>query len=186
MKKLLLCTAIAVFGLSNVNAQDADTSSNSGQTSKGKWLIEANTGFSAGGEVGLVQHTANTGFGLYSVNGETVWSIGSEAGYFIMDDLALKAGLGYTDLDGNTSIFSYKVGAKYYVIGKIPFQIDINGASIKDATENPLWLGLQGGYAIFLGENVSIEPGLRYNISLNNDFYDKGIFEVRVGFALHF
>ena len=182
MKKTFLLAAFAVLGLSQVNAQEA---SNGGQTSKGKWLIEANTGFSAGGEIGFVQHTANTGFGLYSIDGQTAWSIGTEGGYFVMDDLAVKAGLGYSDLD-YTTVFSYKVGAKYYVISKIPFQVDLNGASIKDSNENPLWLGLQGGYAIFLGENVSIEPGLRYSVSLNQDFYDKGIFEARIGFALHF
>lgn len=98
-----------------------------------------------------------------------------------MDDLAIKAGLGYSDLDF-TSIFSYKVGAKYYIISKTPFQIDINGASIKDSSENPLWLGLQGGYAFFLGENVSIEPGLRYSVSLNKQVTDKGLFEARIGF----
>lgn len=183
MKKLFLCAAIAALGLSQVNAQEAATG---GQTSKGKWLIEANTGFSAGGgEVGLLQHTANTGFGLVSVDGTTIWSLGAEGGYFVMDDLAIKAGLGYTDYDGE-SVFSYKLGAKYYIISQIPVQIDVNGASIKDFDENPLWLGLQGGYAIFLGENVSIEPGLRYSMSLNEDFTDEGLFEVRIGFALHF
>lgn len=183
MKKLLLSAAIAVLGLSQVNAQDAV---DGGQTSKGKWLIEANTGFSAGaGEIGFLQHTANTGFGLMSIDGTTIWSIGTEGGYFITNDLAVKAGLGYTDYDG-TSIISYKIGAKYYIMSKIPVQIDVNGSSIKDADENPLWLGLQGGYAIFLGQNVSIEPGIRYSHSLNEDVIDEGIFEVRIGFALHF
>jgi hypothetical protein len=183
MKKLLLSAAIAVFGLSQINAQEV---AEGGQTSKGKWLIEANTGFSAGGgEIGFLQHTANTGFGLLSIDGTTIWSVGSEAGYFVMDDLAIKAGLGYTDYDG-TSVFSYKLGAKYYINSQIPVQIDVNGSSIKDADENPLWLGLQGGYAFFLGQNVSIEPGLRYSHSLNEDVIDEGIFEVRIGFALHF
>jgi hypothetical protein len=182
MKKLLLSAAIALFAFSNVNAQDGG-----GQTSKGKWLIEANTGFSAAGgsELGYLQHTANTGFGLTSIDGMTIWSVGSEAGYFIMDDLAIKAGLGYTDYDG-TSIFSYKVGAKYYILSKIPVQIDVNGSSMKEWDEKPLWLGLQGGYAFFLGQNVSVEPGLRYSHSLNKDVTDEGIFELRVGFALHF
>lgn len=179
MKKLLLSAAIAVFGLLQVNAQD-DTN---GQTSKGKWLIEANTGFGGGG--GLYGHSANTGFGLSSIDGQTIWSIGAEGGYFVMDDLAVKAGLGYADFDGS-SLFSYKLGAKYYISSMIPVQVDFTGASVDGATEDPLWLGLQGGYAIFLGENVSIEPGIRYNLSLNDDFTDEGIFEFRVGFALHF
>jgi len=184
MKKSLLVAAIAVLGFTTVNAQEDNAQ---GQTSKGKWLIEANTGFNAGGELGIVQHTANTGFGLASIDGQTMWAVGAEGGYFVMDDLAVKAGLGYADYDGS-SVFSYKLGAKYYVIGNIPVQLDFTGASSDDffGDETPLWLGLQGGYAFFLGENVSIEPGLRYNHSLNEDFYDKGIFEARIGFALHF
>ena len=47
IKKSLLVAAIAVLGLTTANAQE-DTAQ--GQTSKGKWLIEANTGFTAGGE----------------------------------------------------------------------------------------------------------------------------------------
>ncbi len=184
MKKLFLTAAIAVLGFTQVNAQDVV---DGGQTSKGKWLIEANTGFSAGGggEAAFLQHTANTGFGLISVDGTTIWSIGAEGGYFIMDDLAIKAGLGYTDYDGD-SVFSYKLGAKYYILSKIPLQVDVNGSSISGFDENPMWLGLQGGYAIFLGKNVSIEPGLRYSLSLNENFTDQGLFEARIGFALHF
>jgi hypothetical protein len=181
MRKLFLIGFFAVGIIFSANAQD----SNEGQTAQGKWLIEANTGFAGGGELSLYQHTANTGFGLASIDGQTIWSVGTEGGYFVIDDLAVKAGLGYTDFDG-TSIFSYKVGAKYYIMSQIPVQVDINGASIDDADDQPLWLGLQGGYAFFLAENVSIEPGLRYSMSLNEDVTDEGIFEVRIGFALHF
>ncbi|WP_412984782.1 hypothetical protein [Pontimicrobium sp. IMCC45349] len=182
MKKLLLTAAIAVLGFTNVNAQDED---NGSALSKGSILIEANTGFGGGG--GAVGHSANTGFGLTSVDGTTVWSIGAEGGYFVMDDLAIKLGLGYNDLDGASS-FSYKLGAKYYVASQFPVQLDLTGASGDDVfgDESPLWLGLQGGYAWFVADNVSIEPGLRYNMSLNEDFTDEGIFEFRIGFALHF
>ncbi len=88
--------------------------------------------------------------------------------------------------DGDDAAFSYKIGAKYYINSMIPIQLDLTGASLKDKPENPLWLGVQGGYAIFVGDNVSIEPGLRYDFSLNDNFNDKGIFELRLGFALHF
>ncbi|MEM8848258.1 MAG: hypothetical protein AAGD17_14255 [Bacteroidota bacterium] len=176
MKKITF-SLLAIIGFAfSVQAQDGS------QTSQGSWLIEANTGF--GGD-GLAAHSANTGFGLVSSGDKTIWSIGAEGGYFIADDLALKAGLGYSDFDG-TTIFSYKLGAKYYVISTIPIQVDVTGASIQDATENPLWVGLQGGYAIFLTDHISIEPGLRYNLSLNEDFSDDGIFEFRIGFALFF
>lgn len=71
-------------------------------------------------------------------------------------------------------------------MGNIPLTLDYTGASIKDYEENPSWLGLGAGYAIFLGENVSIEPGLRYNLTMNEDFSDENIFQFNIGFALHF
>lgn len=176
MKKLLLCAAFAAFGFS-MNAQDDA----SGQTAKGKWLIEANTNF---GEA----HGSNTGFSLTSKDGNTSYNLGLEGGYFIMDDLAIKAGLGYGDSgeDGEDGSFSYKLGAKYYILSKIPVQLDINGGSGNDIT--PMYVGLQGGYAWFLGENVSIEPGLRYDFGMNEDAGDGDLnpFSVRIGFALHF
>jgi hypothetical protein len=183
MKKIILSTVV-LFAFGFANAQDKKMNSG-GQTSSGKWLIEANTGF--GGGTGA--HSANTDFGFTSFDGDTAWSAGGEIGYFVMDDLALKGGLGYSsweDSFGDNSAFSYKFGAKYYIGSMIPVQLDLTGATWEHGIENPLWLGIQGGYAIFLGDNVSIEPGLRYNHSLNEDFTDEGVFEVRVGFALHF
>lgn len=175
MKRLILSLAI-IFMLN----WTAKAQSSGNQTTEGKWLVEANTGF---GEV--MAHGAHTGFGLTSWEGSTIWSLGFEGGYFVVDDLAIKAGLGYTDLDG-FSMFSYKLGGKYYLGGQIPIQVDLTGASIEDADENPLWLGIQGGYAIFLNDFVSMEPGVRYNISLNDQYATEGAFELRIGFALHF
>ena len=174
MKKVWIIAALFIGGFA-MNAQD----DGNGPTSEGRWLIEANTGFGEGAAQG-----ANTGFGLSSSDGTTIWSIGGEAGLFVIDDLAIKGGLGYTDLDG-FSLFSFKLGAKYYINSTIPVQVDLTGASIQDSDVNPLYLGLQGAYAIFLNDSVSIEPGLRYNISLNSDFTEEGILELRVGFVIH-
>jgi hypothetical protein len=175
MKKIIL-TAAAVFAFGFANAQDK--SENGGQTAKGKWLVEANTGFGA-------MHSSDTSLRLTSVDGETAWNIGAEGGYFVMDNLAIKAGLGYGD-NSVDNIVSYKIGAKYYVNGNIPLQLDLNGASADGIS--PLFVGLQGGYAIFLGQNVSIEPGLRYDFGMNEDAGDGDFnpFSLRVGFALHF
>lgn len=179
MKKLLLSAVIAVFAMSNVNAQDG------GQTSKGKILIEANTGNAMLGTTGIY---------FASSDGDSEYNVGLDGGYFIMDDLALKVGLGFGgysfDGGGSESAFSYRLGAKYYVNSMIPLTLDLTGAS-GDAVEiaggeTPMWLGLGAGYAWFLGDNVSIEPGIRYNHSLNEDYADKGIFQVNVGFALYF
>jgi len=169
MKKLIL-SAIAVMVFGFANAQE--------QTKKGKWLVEANTNFGA-------TAVGNTSFQLASSDGNTSWNLGAEAGYFVADNLAIKAGLGYGDNGFDSTIFSYKVGAKYYLVNKFPLEASFTGASIKDYDENPSYFGLQGGYALFVGKNVSIEPGIRYNISLNNDFYDD-VFQLNIGFALHF
>ena len=167
MKKLLLSAmAICAFGMSTVNAQ----------TEKGDKLIEINTGSFA---------TGNTSFSLLSVDGETAYSLGADAGYFIMDNLALKAGFGYANssVDGSEPIFTYKLGAKYYITGKIPVGVDFSGVSSDGESVN--FLGLQGGYAIFVADNVSIEPAVRYNMTMDDKKADS-MFQGMVGFVFHF
>lgn len=180
MKKVFLVAFAALGVVFGANAQDG-----AGQTSEGKWLIEANTNF--GAPVG-----ANTGiqFTSFSDDAGSSFNLGGEVGYFVADDLAIKVGLGFGSVKANSdadafTTFNYKIGAKYYISSMIPVQVDYSGASFKDAEENPSYIGLQGGYAVFLGENVSIEPGLRYNLSLNDDFYTSAL-QFNVGFALHF
>src|SRR5690606_18872484 len=172
MMKLIL-SAMAVFAFGFANAQST-------ALSEGSWLVEANTNFGAA-------HGANTSFSLTSVDDTTAWSVGGEVGYFVMDNLAIKAGLGFSD-NGNDAFntaFTYKLGAKYYIINQIPVQLDYSGASYKDADETPSYFGIQGGYAWFVADNVSIEPGIRYNMSLNSDFYED-VLQFNIGFALHF
>jgi len=178
MKKVLLIAALALFGFS-VNAQDGS------QTDEGKWLIETNTNFGAAA-------VSNTGisFTSFSDDAGSLLNIGGEVGYFVAKDLAVKVGLGFGSIKANSdadaiSTISYKIGAKYYISSMIPVQVDYSGASTKDIDENPSYVGLQAGYAVFLGENVSIEPGLRYNVSLNDDFYTSAL-QFNIGFALHF
>tara|TARA_B110000093_G_C12731425_1_gene310499 strand:- start:106 stop:612 length:507 start_codon:yes stop_codon:yes gene_type:complete len=168
MKKLLLTAALVLFLTNTTTAQ----------TSEGTILIGTNIGNAMVG---------GTNIGFTSVDGESTLSIGADAGYFIMDDLALKVGLGYSSnslADSNT--FAYRLGAKYYLMGKLPLTLDFTGASVKDAEENPSWLGLGAGYAIFLTENISLEPGLRYNLTMNDDYTEENVFQFNVGFALHF
>lgn len=176
MKKLFLCAAFAVLGLTSLNAQGGDA------TSKGKILVEANTGNAMLGTTGLY---------YTSQDGNSTFNLGLDGGYFIMDDLALKVGLGYGSekidgIDDTFSTFSYRIGGKYYVNSMIPITVDYTGSSVKDVDENPSWLGLGAGYAWFLGDNVSIEPGFRYNLSMNEDFTDEGVLQFNVGFALYF
>ena len=170
MKKLLLCAAFAAFGFT-MNAQD-DASGNA--LSEGSWLIEINTGSWA---------TGSTAFSLMSVDGNTAYSLGAEAGYFVMENLAIKAGLGYSDSDAADGTFAYKLGAKYYIGGEFPVGLDFTGVS--NYGNNANWVGLQGGYAWFVAPNVSIEPTVRYNVTLDDQKADSA-FQGLIGFAFHF
>ncbi|MEY4963344.1 MAG: hypothetical protein RLZZ323_663 [Bacteroidota bacterium] len=175
-------TLLTILIFSFTNAQDSKQVKNNGQTAEEKWLIEVNTAF--GTPIG-----AATGINYASQNGDSVYNFGAEAGYFFIDNLALKVGLGYGGVKTDfidTTIFSYKIGAKYYIVHQFPIQVDFSGASIKDASENPSYLGMQAGYAWFLGDNVSIEPGVRYNLSLNQNYAKADTFQLNIGFALHF
>lgn len=172
MKKFLLFITLCLLTL-NVTAQDS--SENDGNAlKKGSWVIEANTGSWA---------TGNTAFSLISIDGSTLWSIGFEGGYFIMDDFAIKAGLGYTDADLGDGVFTYKIGGKYYVAGQFPLGVDFTGTSVDG--ESASWVGLQGGYAWFVADNISIEPTLRYNLTLD-DMKAESAFQGLIGFAFHF
>lgn len=173
MKKItLVIIALFAFGFANGQAKE-------GQVTKGKWLIEVNTGFG--------DHVGSTSLSLTSSDGVTAYNIGAEGGYFIKDNLAVKLGLGYGDngIDGQETPIAYKIGAKYYFKKMIPIELSYNGVGFGPADANPTYLGLQAGYALFLGKNVSIEPGFRYNKALHNEFYDDK-FQFNIGFALHF
>jgi len=174
MKKIL-CFAVTLLTINAMTAQNSDENTSSA-LQEGSWVIEANTGSWT---------TGSTAFSLSTEDGSTMWSIGAEAGYFVIDDLAIKAGLGYADFDGDFSVFSYKIGVKYYIVGEFPVGADFTGSSYKDFDENPSYVGIQGGYAWFVADNISIEPTLRYNISMNSDFYDDA-FQGLIGFAFHF
>jgi hypothetical protein len=136
----------------------------------------------------------STSFMFASSDGATQYNIGLDGGYFVLDDLAVKAGLGFGGVDidefGSASSFSYRLGAKYYIKSMIPVTLDITGATGEAAEnfigETPFWLGLGAGYAWFVTDNISIEPGLRYNISLNQDFTEENIFQINIGFVLFF
>ncbi|MBB1194803.1 hypothetical protein DNC80_14125 [Flavobacterium sp. SOK18b] len=171
MKKITTTLfALCAFAFANGQAKD-------GQLLKGKWLIEANTGF--GNNVG------STALYFSNTNGVNAFNIGAEGGYFIKDNLALKLGLGYGEIDGVGEPIAYKVGAKYYIKGMIPVELSYNGIGFGEPDLNPTYVGTQIGYALFLGKNVSIEPGVRYNFATHKQFYDN-TFQLNIGFALHF
>lgn len=111
----------------------------------------------------------------------------------MIDDLELKAGIDYSsfdlDFDGSddaVTSFNWKVGAKYYINSQFPVQVDLNGSS-NDGFSH-LFLGIQGGYAWFVADNVIIEPELRYGLGLNEEAGDgdRNPCSINIGFAFFF
>ena len=178
MKKFII-TLVTILSCALANGQ---------ATTEGNWMFEVGTSVFA--ETTLKQG-ASTGINLLSTEGTTLFSLGAEGGYFIQDNLALKFGFGYSDLDF-TNFFTYKFGLKHYAGGTIPLQVDLTGSVNEDIdngfetvdSPDPLWLGLQMGYAAFVSENIALEPTLRYNASLNNDFTDESIIEFKFNFVI--
>lgn len=174
MRNFLVTLTFALGAIAATHAQFDTTNS---ALSEGSWLVEANTNFGRA-------HASQTSFSLNIYDDYTVWNIGFEGGYFIMDDFAIKAGLGYGDSDNSDGRFSYKAGAKYYIESQFPVQIDFNGSSGDNFS--PFFLGLQGGYAWFVADNIALEPGVRYDIDINDDADNLGGLGMAVGFALYF
>ncbi len=173
-QKLLIIVLFCLF-ISIVNQLNAQETNN--QTSKNTYLIEVNTGFS---EIGV------TGIYAFVVDDVIYYRLGADVGYFIMDDLAVRLGLYYRGGGNSRGVFAYRVGGKYYINSTIPVGLDITGLSIEDFDNNPTWLGIQAGYAFFLSDKIAIEPGARWNHSLNEDWDDSGFFELNIGFTLFF
>lgn len=170
MKKIIfLVIAMITFGITTA------------QTEKGHLFFEVNTNLGAASP-------SSTGFSFSTekVGPTTVtqYNVGAEAGYFLMEGLALKLGVGYGD-DSVNSVLGFKIGAKYYLQDKFPIQLDLNGSYNKVLFANPMYVGLQVGYAFFIGDNVSIEPAVRYDYSVNDQYSTDGIIQLNLGLVLH-
>jgi hypothetical protein len=176
MKKILLSTML----LFAASAQAQETLP---ALTKGKFMVETN--------LSPFSMIKTTGFSLASNDGSTEWGVGGEAGYFAADKLAVKFGLGiygaaidYGFGKETSTAVSYKIGAKYYVANNFPFQLDLGG--LNSEGENALLLGAQVGYAWFLKDNISIEPGIRYDHGLDDNASGVKTVSAKIGFSLYF
>lgn len=169
MKKLLLLFALITASLGWA------------QTQQGNFVLETAV---------LSNHTTpNTGVGFSTVkDGGSVLNVGLNGGYFIVDNLAVKAGLGYGNTRFNettlTEAWSYRVGAEYNIVGYVPVEIAWTGSSITNANYNPSYLSTQLGYNWFFTDSVAMKPLVRYDISLT-DYY-RDVLSFGIGFQYYF
>lgn len=188
MKKLLLVAAVAVFGLSNVNAQEETKTFG---FSEGDIFIEGGIGFNSQNDKNIEEKT-NSFF------------ITPKVGYFINDDLAIGGSLSYlsfkeeiagTDTE-DSSGFGVGAFARYYFLDlgerfKTNAEFGIGYAStedkIVDFKENTIGAGLGLGINYFVTDCVALSFGLKNVLSFSSTKADvdgaEAVTEFNFGFG---
>lgn len=174
MKKIL---AIFTIGILAAGAADA-------QTKKGNWLV--------GGSAGFNSSKVST-----SSNSTTTINISPDAGYFVANNLAVGANVGFWSSSYNsstTTVFNFGPMARYYFaeMGKnaklfghafVGFGSSKQGSN--PSVSSTTW-GINAGPAFFLNKNVALEATVGYNSEkVKNATYTTGTFGVNFGFQIH-
>ena len=125
----------------------------------------------------------------FSTDDLTSFSIGANGGYFLADKLALVGGLSITTLSfgGETfSSFGLNAGARYYFAENANgsfFADGLLGLQKADNSDAIVGLTLNGGYAVFLKENIAIEPMATLFLPFSNGDVT---FSLGAGFSIYF
>ncbi|WP_299336185.1 OmpW family outer membrane protein [uncultured Psychroserpens sp.] len=148
MKKLLLMAAVAVFGFTNVNAQDENTT---GGFAKDDVYVSGTVGFS------------NTKVADVKSN---EFTFSPAVGYFISDNIALEANLlvgsGEDFDEDKTSTFGAGLGATYFFTPSSQFSFTV-GAGVAYASSKFEPNGGEESKVNSFG--VAVSPGLNYFVS---------------------
>ncbi|MFC0604829.1 outer membrane beta-barrel protein [Winogradskyella pulchriflava] len=188
MKKVLFTAAIAVFGLTNMNAQEE---SKTFGFSEGDIFVEGSVGFNSENDKNT--ETKSNGFNLSPT-----------VGYFISDDLAIGGSLSYasfkeevagTDVSEESG---FGVGAfgRYYFLDlgerfKTNAEFGVGYASMNDkladVKENTIGAGLGLGINYFVTEKIALSFGLKNVLSFSSSKFDvdgaEAVSEFNFGFG---
>lgn len=169
MKKILFAAALLVFAMV-AKAQVIDLNNDAEQPfGQGTKYVNASL----------------TNMGLsYNSSEKLRFGLDATAGYFLWDNVMLKATLGY-DHKCHVDDLTLGLGGRYY--------FDQNGIFLGGGLEychetknyNDLRIPVELGYCFYVNHYVSIEPALYYKMSIN-DFRDKSAVGLKVGIGLYF
>lgn len=181
MKKLItiLCAGLLTFGLS-------------AQTDQGSMYagVSSNAGFSS--------YTPEGGDGV------STFGLDVTGGYFVIDNMAVGATLGFTSSDGNSQS-KYGIGVRYYmnsIFAHAAYNMGSSKIEVTTTTVDPLTgvtttsaesvsvssssMVVGAGYAMMLNDNVALEPMLSYTMdSVEGESTGSG-FGLSIGFGLYF
>ena len=175
MKKLMLMAALAVFGLSNVNAQEVETTYG---FDEGNVLLEGGLGFSTTKDKNFDSKTNE-------------FSISPKVGYFVTDDFAVGVQGSFTTSTkevagvdtGDVKTFGAGVFARYYFLdlGKrfktyteLGLGYESGKDKIADTKADGFGAGLNLGINYFVTENIAISFGLADVLSYSSAEVDGG------------
>ena len=96
-------------------------------------------------------------------------------GYFVIDNLLVKAELGFSKAGEGDAVFGFGAGARYYIMDMIFAE-----AMYRMPAEDFSSIGLGVGYVKMLNDHVSIEPMIVYDM----DRFDGEAFANSFGFKL--
>lgn len=128
---------------------------------------------------------SSTGLGFsYSTNEHIRWGATATVGYFMADQLLVKADLSYNHTR-HVDDFACGLGLRYY--------FKENGIFLGAGGEfdhltpncNDVMIPVEVGYAFYLNHYITIEPSLYYKMSLD-DFSDKSTVGFKIGFGFYF
>ena len=109
-------------------------------------------------------------------------------GYFVIDNLALSAGLNLTSMsvgDASTSTTTIGLNGRYYMSGMFA-QAGWATTMIKDVDNAMSTISLGAGYAHMLSDNISLEPMLMYLMNSSDGDAVSNTFGVRIGLGCYF
>ncbi len=152
MKKLLLCAAIAVFGFTNLNAQDEEEAGSTGGFAKSDIYVSGTVGFNS------------TKFGDSKSNDFVFMP---SVGYFLTENIALELGLsiGSSEDTGENkrSTFGGELGARYFFTPAKQFSFTVGaGFSYMSSKLEPNGNVASITYNTF---GFAVSPGLNYFVS---------------------
>ena len=138
---------------------------------KGKYFVGSSSNLSWSSETG-------EGEGAKSVS-STNLDLGG--GYFVMDNLMVKAQLSYNKIGDGKASTGYGVGARYYLKDKFFGQGMFNIPEEKFST-----IGLGAGYVHSLNDFITIEPMLSYDMNRVEGKTFSTTLGIRVGLGIYF
>jgi hypothetical protein len=138
---------------------------------KGKYFVGSSSNLSWTSETG-------EGEGAKSVSST---NLDLSGGYFVMDNLMVKAALGYQKVGDGKAQTSYGVGARYYYKDKFFGQGMFSIPGEKLST-----IGLGAGYVHSLNDFITLEPMVTYDMNRVAGETFSNTLGVRLGLGIYF